>query len=309
MMQVKPLDLNEVLASLLKMLRPMLGEPIELMLQGETAPLWIEADRGMVEQVVMNLCLNARDAMPQGGRLTLKTQSLEVDPAAIQSNPDAHPGKYLCLSVIDTGCGMDEATQSRLFEPFFTTKDIGKGTGLGLATAYGAVKQHAGWIEVESRLGQGSTFRVFLPVSKQVPTHPAEETGSFSARSQCGRETILLVEDDPAVREVAVQSLRRLGYCVLPAANGVEALQQWRVAATPIDLLFTDMVMPEGMSGLELAERLQGIQRQLKVIISSGYAEDMNQLEGRLSSSISFLPKPYESALLAAAVRKVLDQA
>lgn len=307
MMQVKTLDLNELLADLLKMLRRLLGEHIELIVQGQTGPLWIEADPGMVEQVVMNLCVNARDAMPQGGGLTIKTESREYEASAVQTRPEAQRGTFVCLTVADTGCGMDEATQARIFEPFFTTKDVGKGTGLGLATVYGIVRQHSGWIEVESKVGEGTVFRVFLPARKMPLSASSDLSAPNAQGPPRGRETILVVEDDESVRGVAVNCLRRLGYQVLEASNGIEALQRWHDCAGRINLLLTDKVMPEGINGLELAERLRGMSRSLKVIVSSGYSLEMTRPSAWSKRDISFLAKPYEFEALAAMVRKCLD--
>jgi CheY-like chemotaxis protein len=307
LMKVKPLDLNELLADLLKMLRRLLGEHIDLMVQGETGPLWIEADAGMVEQVVMNLCVNARDAMPQGGRLTIKTESRTFETADAETRPEAQPGKFVCLTVADTGCGMDEATQARIFEPFFTTKDIGKGTGLGLATAYGIVRQHLGWIEVESKVGQGSMFRVFLPAQRMPPSGSPARSSPEAPLAPRGRETILVVEDEESVRRLAVSCLQRLGYRVLEASNGVEALQRWNEVAGRIDLLLTDKVMPEGINGLELAERLRAMNRRLKVIISSGYSLELTRPTTWSERGVKFLAKPYEFETLAVMVRKCLD--
>jgi signal transduction histidine kinase len=307
MMEVKPLDLNELLADLLKMLRRILGEPIDLMVQGQTRPLWIEADAGMIEQVVMNLCVNSRDAMPQGGQLTIKTEAIEIEAAAAQTRPGAQPGKFICLTVTDTGCGMDEATQARMFEPFFTTKEVGKGTGLGLATTYGIVRQHMGWCEVESKVGQGTVFRVFLPAPKTAPLGSSERSSPDAPLTPRGEETLLVVEDDDSVRNMAVRCLRRLGYRVLEASNGVQALQRWNEHSGRIDLLLTDKVMPEGINGLELAERLRQLSRGLKVIISSGYSLEMTRPSAWSARGIRFLAKPYEFEALAALVRKCLD--
>ena len=307
MMQVKPLDLNELLADLLKMLRRLLSEQIELVVQGQAGPLWIEADAGMVEQVVMNLCANARDAMPQGGRLTIKTESIQIEASAAQTRPSAQPGTFVCLTVADTGCGIDEATQARMFEPFFTTKDIGKGTGLGLATAYGIVRQHSGWIEVESKVGRGSMFRVFLPARKKTLPGLPHRAAPEAPIAPRGQETILVVEDDESVRRVAVMCLQRLGYRVLEASNGVEALQRWNERAGRIELLLTDKVMPEGINGLELAERLRGMNHNLKVIISSGYSLEMARPSAWSERKMSFLAKPYQFEALAIMVRKCLD--
>jgi len=304
--QVKPVDLNEVLANLLKMLRRLLGENISLEFAGRTTPLWIEADAGMMEQVVTNLCLNARDAMtPKGGRLTIDAQTVELGPQAVWENPEARPGTFVCLAVTDTGVGMDATILSRIFEPFFTTKETGKGTGLGLATVYGIIKQHRGWVEVTSRVGQGSTFRAFLPAMREAP---AAEPEAAHPEIRGGRETVLLVEDEGLVRQMAAMSLRLHGYQVIEAADGQEALRLWDQHAGRIDLLFSDMVMPGGITGLDLFRRFKQAKPALKAIVSSGYSLELATSNLPTGPDIAFLSKPYEVTTLAVAVRKCLDQ-
>jgi signal transduction histidine kinase len=304
-MQIKPLDLNEVLADLLKMLRRLLGEHIDITLHGEPGPLWIDADAGMMQQVVMNLCVNARDAMPQGGRLTLGTRALEVRPSDVLANTEARPGRFVCLSVADSGCGMDPQTLPHIFEPFFTTKEIGRGTGMGLATVYGIVKQHQGWVEVESAVNVGTAFRVYLPArpaaasGASAPAHPPLPRGS---------ETILVVEDDEPLRKLSVMTLQRLGYRVFEASTGAAALRQWNDYEGAIALLLTDMVMPEGINGLDLAQRLRILKPDLKVIVSTGYSQEMARLSASKERDLTFLGKPYEMRLLAITVRECLDR-
>ncbi len=304
-MQVKPLDLNGLLADLVKMLRRLLGEHIDLVYHGETGDAWIEADKGMMEQVVMNLCVNARDAMPDGGRLAIGTREISISDTAGRTNPDARPGQYICLSVADNGCGMDEATLKRAFEPFFTTKEIGKGTGLGLATVFGIVKQHQGWIDVESQVGKGTVFRIYLPARIEASEDDTTVVTSVIPR---GQETILVVEDNDILRELTLDWLRQLGYRVLAAANGVEALKCWNQHGGRISLLLTDMVMPEGMSGLELAEQLRQMNSALKVIITSGYSLEIARRNVPAKRGVIYLSKPYEGSALAKAVRDCLDQ-
>ena len=303
-LHMKPLDLNVVLAELIKMLRRLLGEPIELILRTAPTPAWVNADAGMIEQVVMNLCINARDSMPEGGHLLLAIEALDVDPQAPARHLDARPGRFVCLTVRDTGCGMDETTLKRLFEPFFTTKEVGKGTGLGLATAYGIVKQHQGWIEVESTLGQGATFRMLLP-ALALPASLSQPSGPEPPPR--GTETILVVEDEAAVRAMTALCLRRFGYRVLEAASGPQALEVWQAQGPGIDLLFTDVVMPEGMSGLELAQRLRAEKPSLKAILTSGYNTEMATQGVPTLAGIGYLPKPYPTAALAKAIREALD--
>jgi len=304
--QLKPVDLNLVLANLITMLCRLLGEHISLEFRGGTDPLWIEADTGMIEQVVMNLCLNAQDAMvPKGGRLTIDARLVELDAGAARVNAEARPGSFVCLSVADTGCGMDATTLEHIFEPFFTTKDVGKGTGLGLATVYGITKQHQGWVEAVSEVDHGSVFRIYLPaLTKDVSRGSVPAIGETPK----GNETILLVEDEQAVRDIVMLGLQWYGYRVLYAASGEEALRIWDQHAEEIDLLFTDMRMPGGMSGLELYERLKQTKATLKVVISSGYSEEILKSGASANPAITFLPKPYEVQTLAATVRKCLDQ-
>lgn len=302
-MTLERVDLNEVVDNLLKMLRRLIGEDIKLRFEACASLPGVDADVGMLEQVLMNLAVNARDAMPKGGRLTLATEVVEVDAASARRLPEAQPGRFVCLSVTDAGCGMDEETLSHLFEPFFTTKAVGKGTGLGLATAYGIVSQHGGWITADSELGKGSTFRVFLPATAKPAAEPAAE----AQPAQGGKETILVVEDDPAVRTMLSLFLRRWGYRVLEASMGVEALACWQKHASEVDLLFTDMVMPEGMTGLELAEKLRLDRPDLKVIVSSGYSAELTEPSGLAAARITYVPKPCLPDKLATEIRRCLD--
>jgi two-component system, cell cycle sensor histidine kinase and response regulator CckA len=304
-MQVKPATLNEVVANLLKMLRRLIGEHITVEWQPQPGLPLVEADLGMLEQVIMNLTINARDAMPRSGQLTLSTCAMELEEEDIKLHPDGRPGRFVCLSVADTGFGMDSNTLGRIFEPFFTTKEAGKGTGLGLATVYGIVAQHKGWIEVESEPGKGSTFHVYLPMMSE--TAKAEKVAAREPVSR-GNETILLVEDEQRVRQTIRQCLNTLGYRVLEARTANEALELWNRHGAQIDLLLTDMVMPDGMTGLELAEKLRAQRASLKVIISSGYSAEIVQQGHPAQSGVFYLPKPYVASALAAAVRKCLDQ-
>jgi PAS domain S-box-containing protein len=301
-MHVQTLDLNHVIEGLVKMLRRILSENIKLEFPDASVPVWIAADAGMIEQVAMNLCVNARDAMPDGGRLVLRTGIVTLDARSVRSG--AAVGRYAFLSVTDTGIGMDEATTKRIFEPFFTTKPVGKGTGLGLATAYGIVNQHRGWIEVESAVGQGSTFRVFIPAAREAPR---KDERPAVPEIKGGTETILLVEDDPGIRPVAAKFLRKYGYRVIEATNGVEALQQWEKEKSQVSLLLTDMVMPEGMTGLQLATRLRKAKGSLKIIISSGYNNEMTDEDDPLLKGTVYLAKPFEPYQLLKAVRQCLD--
>jgi signal transduction histidine kinase/ActR/RegA family two-component response regulator len=306
-MQPELLDLQKVVGNMSRMLERLLGETITLEFQPAVENSFVQGDCGMIEQVVMNLSLNARDAMPRGGRLTIGIETVIIDAAFIETHPQAHGGRFVRLRITDTGTGMDSATMGRIFEPFFTTKDIGKGTGLGLATVYGIVKQHEGWLEVNSEPGKGSTFDVFLPASDKVPAFAEEETAS-AAPVAGGSETILIVEDEPVLRSMARDILEECGYRILEASSGREALDVWNQRANEIDLLLTDMVMPDGISGADLVERLLAGQPRLKVVFTSGYtANEVNEkMLGRTRAS--FLAKPYTHAELAKTVRDCLDQ-
>jgi PAS domain S-box-containing protein len=305
-MEIKPLEFNALHAGLVKMLRRLLGEHIELLIHGQSTPAWVDADAGMMEQVVINLCINARDAMPKGGEITIGTGNIEMDAVAAKAHAEARPGKFVYLSVADTGCGMNEAVLNQIFEPFFTTKEVGKGTGLGLATVYGIVKQHKGWIEVQSEVGVGSVFRVFLP-AREAP--PLAHTSASANPLSGGKEVVLMVEDNESLRAVTVQWLQYIGYHVLEAANGLEAIDHWNQQGGKVDLLLTDMVMPGGMSGLELAEKLREINPALKTIISSGYSLEIARQNLLKERGITYLAKPYEGPTLAARVRQCLDGA
>ncbi len=303
-LDIKVLDLNEVVASLLKMLGRLIGEHIHLQYSSAGELPLVEADRGMMEQVLMNLAVNARDAMPGGGRLAISLAVVPVGAERIKGTVEVRPGTFVCLSVQDTGCGMSQSTLNQIFDPFFTTKDVGQGTGLGLATVSGIAALHKGWVEVESEVGQGTTFRVFLPPTRQRLPEPVQAAKRAVAR---GRETILLVEDDDAVRRMALRCLTGLGYQVWEAANGRAALKLWQEHQGQIDLLFSDMVMPEGLTGLDLAGKLKADKPDLKVIVSSGYNEDMSGQKTAELKGILYLQKPYKIGLLSKKVRECLD--
>lgn len=267
----------------------------------------ILADESGIEQVVINLVLNARDALPEGGVIHVRTTVETVSETAARINPDARAGRFACLEVIDQGCGMDAHVLTRIFDPFFTTKEVGKGTGLGLSMIHGIVKQHEGWIEVMSEVNRGSIFKVFLPLAEAgaVPVTTHTET---NAPAEPGKgETILVVEDEAAVRELAAAALKKRGYEVLKAADGPEALQVWAQFGRRIDLLLTDMVMPSGMSGGHLARALQAKHAELKVIYTSGYSPEIMREDSLLTRTTNFLPKPYDLKTLLKAVRLCLD--
>ena len=255
----------------------------------------------------MNLAVNARDAMPKGGKLFIGTSTVQIDQAYASRHPDSRPGLFGCLTVKDTGCGMDARTLERIFEPFFTTKEVGKGTGLGLATVYGIVKQHQGWIEVTSTVDVGSTFKIYLPGVAQPEEAAADPSGDAGV-VKGGKETILVVEDEHMLRELVRDVLQAYDYHVLEASSGPDALRLWDEYDGKIDLLLTDMVMPEGLNGRELAEQLKKRRPQLKVIYSSGYSSETLGKEFGQGDTV-FLPKPYLPPQLASAVRQSLDSA
>jgi PAS domain S-box-containing protein len=303
--QPKVLDLNAVLQNLANMLPRLLGEDVVLETDYMPNLPRIEADTGMLEQVAMNLAVNARDAMPKGGTLTLKTSSVEIGKDYASRHPDSRPGIFTCLTVNDTGCGMDAKTLERIFEPFFTTKEVGKGTGLGLATVYGILKQHQGWIEVESDVGVGTTFRVYFP-AVDASAISASDTTIIQGKVRGGKETILLVEDEPVVRELVREILHTYQYKVVEAESGIDALRVWDQYDGKIDLLLTDMVMPEGLNGRELADQLKKRRPELKVVFSSGYSAESLGRE-MTDGDTAFLPKPYLPPQLAQIVRQCLD--
>jgi two-component system, cell cycle sensor histidine kinase and response regulator CckA len=303
-MQFRYLDLNESLGNALKMLQRLVGEHVQIEFQPQEGLPAIHADSSMLEQIAMNLAVNARDAMPQGGRVCITTSLQTMRRAPTPMDPECRDGEYLCLSFRDNGLGMDTQILSRIFEPFFTTKPVGKGTGLGLSTVFGIARQHRGWVEVESRPNQGSTFRIYFPSSQQ-PADKAELIVDTVLRS--GRETVLVAEDEEALRQMVVEILKLQGYTVLEAATGQEALQVWDQAERPVDLLLTDMVMPGGIMGSELAERLSSQSPRLKVIYTSGYSPGMAGKDTSLLERQNFLPKPYSIGKLAQFVRECLD--
>ncbi len=303
----KVLGLNAVVAHMQKMLRRLLGEDIELAVTLEPEAGTVNADPGQLEQVLLNLAVNARDAMPTGGRLTIETTRVTVTSELAERRHRLPAGDYLCLAVADTGAGMDEATQAHLFEPFFTTKEVGKGTGLGLATVYGIVKQSGGYVWVYSEVGHGTTVKVYLPrVAAAADEPPAPGPAPEPAQVPRGRETVLLVEDAAPVRSLARRSLEACGYTVVDAPDGPTALDVAARHRGGIDLLVTDVVMPR-MSGRELAERLAPARPRMKVLYTSGYTDDAMVRQGVLTAGVAFLQKPFVPETLARKVREVLD--
>jgi CheY-like chemotaxis protein len=303
--QLKVLDLNNVLQNFAGMLPRLLGEHIALETDYCRDPLRLEADTGMLEQVVMNLAVNARDAMPKGGKLRLTTSHFGVDAEYARLHPDSRVGQFVCLTVSDTGCGMERKTLDRIFEPFFSTKEVGKGTGLGLATVYGIVKQHQGWIEVTSEVGAGTSFKIYFPAVKGA-TENGHDTSTTHNSIRGGSETILLVEDEPVVREFVGEVLQHYEYRVIEAASGNEALRVWDENDGKVDLLLTDMVMPEGMTGHDLALQLRRRKPELKLIFTSGYSAEVMGIDFGQTDA-AFLSKPYLPSVLAQLVRQCLD--
>jgi two-component system, NtrC family, sensor kinase len=305
-LQQKPLDANGLVRDLTNLLRRTLGEhiAIETRLDPDLAP--IVADRDMIEQVLMNLAVNARDAMPDGGRLTLSTEVRTLDESESSARSDAQPGRYVVLSVADTGAGIREEHLPRVFEPFFTTKETGKGSGLGLATAYGIVRQHDGWIDVDSHPSKGATFQVHLPANgKAAPANSrvAPKTATIPAG-----KSILLVEDEQSLRSLLTATLKRQTYTVHACASGAEALREWGDRLDAIDLLITDIVMPEGVSGWDLAQAFLARNPALPVIYMSGYNKAMTTQDTALDGETRFLQKPFGVQQLTALVRDCLGR-
>jgi PAS domain S-box-containing protein len=304
-LQPKVLDLNMVVADMDKMLRRLIGENIELVTMLEPELWSIKADPGQIQQVILNLAVNARDAMPEVGRLTIETANIELDGENARWNVGVHPGRYVMLAVNDTGCGMDTQTRERVFEPFFTTKDVGKGTGLGLSTVYGIVKQSGGYIWVYSEPEKGTTFKIYLPcIEEMADAAPARHD---AVEMPQGMETVLLVEDEALVRRLAARVLREQGYTVIEAADGEEALRVAQShAEMEIHLLLTDVVMPR-MSGREVAEHLLRMRPRIRVLYTSGYTENSIVHHGVMEDGVAFLQKPFKPDALARKVREVLD--
>jgi PAS domain S-box-containing protein len=302
-MQSRVLDLNDVVTNIAKMLQRILGEDVRLQLHLNPVPLFTWADAGMVDQVLVNLAINARDAMPSGGRLVIETSATTVDEAFAALHPEAAPGHYVCLTVNDTGCGIPPEVMSRIFEPFFTTKPTGKGTGLGLATVYGIVKQHRGWLSVFSEPGEGAKFQVFL---RAIDATMAQGSETLRRSPPGGTETILLVEDEPLFLFKARMVLERAGYRVVEATNGVEALQVWQEHRGEVALLLTDLVMPQGIPGQELAQRLREQAPGLKVVFTSGYSAEIAGQQLTLTPGDKFLQKPFSHDELLETVHQCL---
>ena len=303
-LQPEVMDLNTVVSGMEEMLRRLIGEDIELVIRLAGDLGIVRADPGQAEQVLMNLVVNCRDAMPEGGSLVIETANVELDETYASQHAAVRPGPYVMLAVTDTGCGMDEATKARIFEPFFTTKGTEQGTGLGLATVYGIVKQSGGHVWVYSEVGRGTTFKIYLP--RELAAAEAAARPLRTVTRAAGDATILLVEDEEAVRRAAQRILEAAGYTVLAAANGGEALLTCESHRGPVHLLLTDVVLPR-MGGKDLAERLSKLRPGLLVLFMSGYTDDAIAHQGVLDPGTHFIPKPLNAADLTRKVREVLD--
>jgi len=304
-LQPQVLNLNAVMTAMEPMLSRLIGEDIELAVVPAADLGRVKADPGQIEQVIVNLVVNSRDAMPQGGRLTLETANVELDEAYARRHVSVPPGEYVMLSVVDTGAGMDEPTRSRVFEPFFTTKDPGKGTGLGLATVYGIVKQSGGDIRLDSEVGAGTTFTIYLPRVAEVVS-PPDPAASPTATVPRGDETVLLVEDEPEVRDLAREILEGSGYTVLQACDAQDAVFMAERHTGPIDLLLTDVIMPRE-SGRALVERLRPLRPEMQVLYMSGYTNEAIVRHGVLDPDTQFIQKPFSPAGLGHKVRAAID--
>jgi two-component system cell cycle sensor histidine kinase/response regulator CckA len=305
MIQPEIIDLNHIISEMGKMLHRLIGEDIEMRFIPDSALGQIKADPGQMQQVLLNFAVNSRDAMPHGGKLTIETHKFEVDEQFAKEHGDAKPGPYVMLEVSDSGCGMSAEVQSHLFEPFFTTKEVGKGTGLGLSTVYGIVQQSEGFITVLSEPGIGTTFRVYLPrVNEEIQDLKA---ASWQRGDYSGSGTVLLVEDEAAVRALEREVLEMYGYTILEASNGQEAIQVFEAHKDSIQLVIADLVMPK-MSGRELAERITSLRPGTRILFVSGYAPEAAARKGILEAEILFLQKPFTPQSLAHKVREVMDR-
>jgi signal transduction histidine kinase/CheY-like chemotaxis protein len=308
--QPTELSLNDVVADLERMLRRTLGEQVELETALDQELASIQADSGQIQQVIMNLCVNARDAMPEGGRLVVATSNETVDESAALEEPELSPGDYVCLTVTDSGIGMTDEVRARIFDPFFTTKERGSGTGLGLSTVYGIAAQAGGHVSVRSQVGEGTVFRVYLPVVTASAREPVRGDGSSPLDGQASPlsgmgETVLVAEDEPGVREVVRRLLDRNGYEVLEAASGKEALSIMATTGRRIDVLLTDVVMP-GLSGKELATLVKKASSDVKVVFMSGYTNDIIAKQGVLHADEILVQKPFSEDELLTKLREAL---
>jgi CheY-like chemotaxis protein len=296
--------LNVIITDTHQMLQRLIGEDIELAISIDSHLGQILADPDQIQQVIINLVVNARDAIPDGGTLQITTKKVEFDESSIGTHPDAAPGNYALMTVTDTGVGMSEETMQSMFDPFFTTKSEGKGTGLGLAMVYGIVRQSGGWIEVWSKLGQGTSFSIYLP---RIDTAPVQDqVDAPTASNLRGNETVLVVEDENEVRRLTRTILESYGYRVLEAANGEEAVNVSENHSGEIHILVTDVILP-GMDGKVVSDRLRALRPKLKVVYMSGYPDDIISPRGIVERDVAYLLKPFRPDVLAAKVREVLE--
>lgn len=306
-MESTAFNINSTVTDLLKMLKPIIGE--DIIIKTDLGPdiLTVRADKGNFEQVLMNLAVNARDAMPQGGKLNIKTEIVTVDKAYCKINSGARPGKFVCLSIEDSGTGMDKETLQHIFEPFFSTKEQGKGTGLGLATVYGIVKQHNGWINVYSEPGHGSMFKIYLPSFSAKPEKETKATTPLQ-KFQGKNERILMVEDDEGIRESTAGALMENGYVIYKAAGVKEALEIFKREKGDFHLVFSDMIMPDG-TGFDLVNQLLSLKPELRVLLSSGYSDEKSQWQIIRDKGLRFISKPYALADLFRVIREIIEKA
>jgi len=304
--QARVLDLNDVVANMTKMLKHILRADVTLSVDYGSQSFLVRADAGMMEQVLMNLAINARDAMPVGGKLIISTSDECIGPEYVQLNPQGSVGDFVCLAVADTGEGIPPENLARIFEPFFTTKPVGQGTGLGLATVYGIIRQHNGWLTVYSELGKGTVFRIYLPAAKEREDKKMERPTLQDVRG--GNETILLIEDEAPLRALDRSILEGYGYEVIEADSAGSAIEQWRENRNRISLVLTDIVIPGGAAGPDLAKQFHEEKPTLRIIFSSGYSADVVEKDFELREGVNFLQKPYSPHKLAQAVREVLEQ-
>jgi len=305
-LEPRPVDLDQTVRGMTKILSMTLGEHVRLELRGQGAPCVVQADTGQVEQMLMNLAVNSRDAMPEGGCFSVETSRVSVEEEYAAQNPEISVGEYAVISVSDTGTGMSPEVRDKIFEPFFTTKEKGKGTGLGLATVYGIVKQHGGNIQVYSELGSGTTFRIYLPLMRGEM--PATQKKDDPAKTYGGSETILVVDDDRSIRNLVVDTLESFGYTLIGASSGEEALKLMAAWNGPVHLLLTDVIMP-GLNGKELAQRVARKFPSIPILYMSGYSGDVIAHQGLLDAGVEYLQKPLTPSRLLRKVREVLDQA
>lgn len=302
-MDKKPVSINKIIQEISKLLGKMIGEDIIITTVMEAVPGVVDADQGQIEQVLMNLIVNARDAMPCGGRLIIETQNVTFDQEYVKAHPEVEAGEYVMMSVTDFGEGISRDAIEHIFDPFFTTKEQGKGTGLGLSTVYGIIKQHNGHIYAYSEIGRGTTFKIYFPASSQLIAEPAAEKGESLA---AGTETILIVDDEPSIRRLIIDTLEPFGYTCLEASCGADALRLIQTTTEKIDLLLTDVIMP-GMNGKELADKVSRDDQAIKTIFISGYTENTIAHHGILDPEINYIQKPLTPTVLIRKLRQVLD--